>query len=149
MLTYQDVSRLFLKVSGLKEAEIRFHTVSSQADAKQPKGLFVPINDESGTLQEAISNGAIAALWPEEVPIPSYTPNHFPIFFAQDHLKGLVEIMKSYYNYLVEHEDIKERTEFIFPEIDLLNEGNKTYHIAVMAEKINGFDGNRCKAGEE
>lgn len=149
MLTYQDVSRLFSNVSGIKEEKIRFHTVSSQAGAKQPKGLFVPISQESGTLQEAISNGAVAALWPEGVQVPSYAPNHFPIFYAQDNLKGLEEIMNSYYNYLTQHEETRERTKFIFTDKGLLNEADETYDIAVMAEKINGIGGNISKAGEE
>ncbi|CAM3750525.1 hypothetical protein [Mesobacillus thioparans] len=149
MLTYQEVSRLFSKATGIKEDMIRFHTVSSLAEAEQPKGLFVPVSEQSGTLQEAISNGAVAALWPEGVKVPAYAPNHFPIFYTQDNLKGLEEIMNSYYNYLSQHEETRERTKFIFPDKGLLNEADETYDIAVMAEKINGYGSNQSKAGEE
>ncbi|WP_102262108.1 hypothetical protein [Mesobacillus jeotgali] len=149
MLTYQDVSSLFSRTTGISDENIRFQTVSSLAGAKQPKGLFIPVSTDSGTLQEAISNGAVAAVWPEGEQVPAYAPNHFPIFYTQDKLKGLEKIMNSYYDYLSQHDDIKERTKFIFLNKALLNEDDETYDIAVMAENINGFGGNRNKAGEE
>ena len=149
MLTYQDVLSLFSRTTGINGENIRFHTVSSLADAKQPKGLFVPVSPESGTLQEAISNGAVAAVWPEGEQVPAYAPNHFPIFYTQDNLKGLEKIMNSYYEYLTQQNDINERTKFIFLNKGLLNDADKTYDIAVMAEKINGFSSNNSKAGEE
>lgn len=149
MLTYQDVSSLFSRTTGIRDENIRFHTVSSLSGAKQPKGLFVPVSNDSGTLQDAISNGAVAAVWPEGEQVPAYAPNHFPIFYTQDNLKGLEKIMNSYYDYLSQNEDINERTKFIFLNKALLNEAGETYDIAVMAENINGFGSNRNKAGEE
>jgi hypothetical protein len=149
MLTYQDVSRLFSKKAGIVEETIHFHTVSSIAGEKQPKGLFVPVSRDSGTLQEAIANGAIAALWPEHKPVPAYKPNHFPLFFTKDILKGLEDIMKSYLEYLAQHEEIIGKTNFIFQHNELLNEKETTYDIAVMAEKINHFISDQSKAGEE
>ncbi|MCM3572871.1 MULTISPECIES: hypothetical protein [Mesobacillus] len=149
MLTYQDVSSLFSRTTGIKGENICFHTVSSLADAKQPKGLFVPVSNDSGTLQEAISNGAVAAVWPEGEQVPAYAPNHFPIFYTKDNLKGLEKIMNSYYDYLSQHEEIKERTKFIFLNKALLNEADETYDIAVMAENINSLGSNKNKAGEE
>jgi hypothetical protein len=149
MLTYQDVSSLFSKASGINDENIRFHTVSCLAGVKQPRGLFVPVSKDSGTLQEAISNGAVAAIWPENEPIPAYTPNHFPIFYAKDILKGIEKIMKSYYNYLKQHVDIKDKTQFIFQNKGLLNETDPSYDIAVMADNLNHFGSDQTKAGEE
>ncbi|RSD28113.1 hypothetical protein [Mesobacillus subterraneus] len=149
MLTYQDVSGLFSKTSGINDENIHFCTVSSLAGARQPKGLFIPVSADSGTLQEAISNGAVAAVWPENERVPAYAPNHFPIFFTEDNLKGLEKIMKSYYNYLLQHEKISEKTKFIFADKGLLNETDETYDIAVMAETINRLGSNQEKAGEE
>jgi hypothetical protein len=149
MLTYQDVSCLFSKTSGINDENIQFHTVSCMAGSKQPKGLFIPLTGNSGSLQDAIANGAVAALWPETVPVPAYTPNHFPIFYTKDALKGLEEIMKSYQNYLVQQEGTVDRTEFIFMHKELLNENDATYDIAVMAENINMFGSEQDKAGEE
>lgn len=149
MLTYQDVSSLFSRATGIGDENIHFHTVSSLAVAKQPKGLFVPVSSDSGTLQEAISNGAVAAVWPEGEQVPAYAPNHFPIFYTQDNLKGLEKIMNSYYDYLTKHEDTNERTKFIFLNKALLNEADETYDIAVMAGNINDFGSNRNKVGEE
>lgn len=149
MLTYQDVSGLFPKTSGIKDDAIQFYTVSCQAGAKQPKGLFVPVSEESGSLQEAISNGAIAAVWPENVPVPGYAPNHFPLFYAENILKGLEKIMKSYLDYLTQHEELNDSTKVIFEHKGLLNEKDSTYDIAVMAENINKFGCVQTKAGEE
>lgn len=149
MLTYQDVLSLFSRTTGITGENIRFLTVSSLADAKQPKGLFVPVSTDSGTLQEAISNGAVAAVWPEDEKVPAYAPNHFPVFYTQDNLKGLEKIMNSYYEYLTQQKDNYERTNFIFLNKGLLIEADETYDIAVMAEKINGFGSNNSKAGEE
>lgn len=149
MLTYQDVSRLFSRRTGIEDGNIRFHTVTSQADAKQPKGLFIPVSTDDGSLQEAISNGAVAAVWTDQEPVPAYAPNHFPIFYTEDNLKGLEEIMKLYYNNLTQKQGITEKTKFIFPTKGLLNDADATYDIAVMAEKINHFGSNQNKAGEE
>jgi hypothetical protein len=149
MLTYQDVLSLFPRTTGVRDENIRFHTVSGLAGAKQPKGLYVPIKIDPGTLQDAISNGAVAAVWPEGEQVPVYTPNHFPVFYTQDNLKGLENIMNLYYDYLSQHENINESTKFIFTNKALLNEDDETYDIAVMAEKINGFGSDQNKAGEE
>jgi len=149
MLTYQDVSGLFSKTSGIKDDNIQFHTVSCLAGAKQPKGLFVPISKESGSLQEAIANGAIAALWPENDPVPSYAPNHFPIIYAEDLLRGFEKIMKSYLDFLTQQEELNGSTKVIFEHKGLLNEKEATYDIAVMADGINNFSIEQTKAGEE
>lgn len=149
MLKYQDVSDLFSKTSGIKDERIQFDTVSTLAEAPQPKGLFIPIFENSGSLQEAISNGAIAAVWAEKEPVPNFTPNHFPIFYAKDILKGLEEIMKTYQDYLRQQDEINETTKFIFQHKELLNESDASYDIAVMAENINNFSSNQNKAGEE
>jgi UDP-N-acetylmuramyl pentapeptide synthase len=149
MLTYQDVSSLFPKKAGIVEQTIQFCTVSTHAGDKQPKGLFIPCFEGSGALQEAIANGAIAAVWQENHPVPAYTPNHFPLFFTEDLLKGLEDIMKLYLDYLPHHEEKMGKTNFIFQRSELLNEKESTYDIAVMAEKINHFYSDQSKAGEE
>lgn len=149
MLTYKDVSCLFSKASGINDENIQFQTVSCLARAKQPKGLFIPLAGSSGSLQDAIANGAVAALWPETEPIPAYTPNHFPIIYTNDTLKGLEKIMKTYHNYLLQQETTDDKTKFIFMHKELLNENKPTYDIAVMAEDINMFGSTKNKAGEE
>ncbi|HAQ08642.1 MAG TPA: hypothetical protein DCR24_14450 [Bacillus bacterium] len=149
MLKYQDVSGLFSKTSGIDDERIQFYTVSVLAEAPQPKGLFIPVLENSGSLQEAIANGAIAAVWPKGEAIPKFTPNHFPMFYTEDLLKGLEEIMKTYQDYLLQQEEMKETTKFIFQHKELLNVKDPTYDIAVMAENINDFSSNQSKAGEE
>lgn len=149
MLKFEDVSSLFSRTSGIKEEMIVFNTVSCIAGVRQPRGLFIPVSENSGSLKDAISNGAIAAVWSENEPVPAYTPNYFPIFYSEDLLKGLEELMKSYQNYLMHQDKIAGTTKFIFQHKELLNEKDATYDIAVMAEMINQFGNHQNKAGEE
>lgn len=149
MLKYEDVLCLFPRTSGMKDDKILFLTVSSFANVAQPKGLYIPLFENSGSLQEAIGNGAIAAVWPETEPVPQYTPNQFPLFYAKDLLKGLEELMTNYFNDLSQLEEISETTNFIFQHNQLLIEKEASYDIAVMAERINRFKARQNKAGEE
>lgn len=149
MLKFGDLSRLFATNSGINDDCIQFGSVSCYSKELQPKGLFIPAFLDSGTLQEAISNGAIAAVWTEKEPIPEYTPNHFPIFYTDDLMRGLKMIMKTYENNLTKKKDKNNGTKFIFQDKELLNEKDESYDIAVMAEKLNKFSATQFKAGEE
>ncbi|WP_210363730.1 hypothetical protein [Bacillus sp. REN3] len=149
MLKYEDVSGMFPRTKGIVDPAIRFLTVSGFASVPQPKGLFVPVFENSGTLQEAIANGAIASLWSEKEPIPKYTPNHFPIFLTEDLLKGIEDLMRTYTDYLSQQEEFTAATNFIFHNKQLLNEKESSYDIAVMAEGLKQSNAARNKAGEE
>lgn len=136
-LTYGDLARLFPNKYGIQDHELYFHTVASNSAVLQPKGLFIPFEDGSGKLSQAIENGAIAALWDEKENIPSYTPNHFPIFITNDLLKGLKDMMELYIENLRKMEQTrKEVTNFLFLDEVRLKETKSTYDIAVMTEKI-------------
>ncbi|WP_102271548.1 hypothetical protein [Cytobacillus massiliigabonensis] len=136
-LTYGDLAKLFPNKYGIQDYELYFHTVASNSDVSQPKGIFIPFEEGSGKLSKAIENGAIAALWDEKESIPSYTPNHFPIFITNDLLKGLMDMMELYIENISNTNQIqKEVTNFLFLDEVRLKETESTYDIVIMAEKI-------------
>ncbi len=63
------------------------------------KGLYMPVDkreDHADLLKEAISNGAIAAIWDKKTPLPAFLPTDFPLFFV-DHLQdSLKEVTEAY-----------------------------------------------------
>lgn len=136
-LTYGELAKLFPNKYGIQDYELYFHTVASNSAVLQPKGLFIPFEEGSGKLSQAIENGAIAALWDEKESIPSYTPNHFPIFITNDLLKGLKDMMELYIeNISYMNQTRIEVTNFLFLDEVRLKETESTYDIAVMSEKI-------------
>ena len=136
-LTYGDLAKLFPKRRGIRNHELSFHTVATFSTISQPKGIFIPIEENSGQLNEAIGNGAIAALWDEEMEVPKYVPNHFPIFYTNDLLKGLKDMMELYTENINQTDQVqKDRTDFLFLDERRLKENKLTYDIAVMADKL-------------
>ncbi|MDV2888078.1 hypothetical protein RYX45_23225, partial [Alkalihalophilus pseudofirmus] len=85
----------------------------------------------------AIANGAVAAIWERGKNIPSYTPNHFPVFFTTDLAAAVRKLLQLYINNLNGETNNKmEITNFIFSNKKLLNKNNETYDIAGMLKKI-------------
>lgn len=141
-LTYGDLAKLFPQKRGIQLQELFFHTVATSSNTAQYKGIYIPLAEHSGELKKAIENGAIAALWDENVEIPLYTPNHFPLFLTNDLLKGLKDMMELYIekiNATNNKED--ERTNFFFLKESCLKENTSTYDIAVNLEKIVKMNG--------
>jgi len=135
-LALKDLISLFENSRGVKD-NLLFVTVCDQAYTAQPKGLFVSLNKNAGELSEAISNGAIAAIWEQGHEVPSYTPNHFPIFFTTDPAEAIVTILNRYIEKLNgETDKIMEITNFKFTNKKLLNKNKETYDIAVMLNEI-------------
>jgi hypothetical protein len=135
-LSLQDLASLFGDSRGIQD-DLLFVSVTDQAHESQPKGLFVPLNEESGELSVAIANGAIAAIWNHETKLPRYTPNHFPIFFTNDSTEAIINILNRYNEKLNgETDKIMEITNFKFSNKKLLNKNNETYDIAVILKEI-------------
>lgn len=135
-LALLDLTDLFPEKRGV-ETNILFQTVSDQANILQPKGLFIPLNNQPNELSLAIENGAVAALWEQGKSLPRYTPNQFPVFFTTDLAEATRNILLRYIENLNGEIDNKmERTNFKFINKKLLNKNNKTYDIAVMLNKI-------------
>jgi UDP-N-acetylmuramyl pentapeptide synthase len=135
-LALKDLARLFTDKRGTQD-EILFYTVSDLAALEQSKGLFVPINKESGELLEAISNGAVAAIWEKDVKLPHYLPNQFPIFLTDDPAAALRDIINHYIE-KIDGETNKhmEKTIFKISNKKLLNKNNQTYDIAGQLAKL-------------
>lgn len=135
-LARKDLADLFHDTRGGQD-DLLFYTVSDHSKAVQPKGIFIPVTQESGELSEAIANGAIAAIWDKEKRIPPYTPNQFPLFFTADPAEAVRNLLQ-YYNEKLDGETGKnmEITKFDFLYDKLLNKSNETYDIAAMMKKV-------------
>lgn len=131
-LSYKLIQEAIPDAKGFKEETMVFETVSFYADVIQPKGLFVPFDEHAGTLQEAIANGAIGAIWEEGKAIPSYTPNHFPVFYTKDIKKGLTKMIEL----MVANVQMQKNapTKFIYKKETSLNALLETYDVSVMAK---------------
>ncbi|MCL1630946.1 UDP-N-acetylmuramoyl-tripeptide--D-alanyl-D-alanine ligase [Sporolactobacillus sp. CPB3-1] len=77
-------------------------TVMTDSRNMVENGLFVPLKGERFNghqfLEQAIQNGAVAAVWMEREPLPENVPEGFPVFFVRDTLVALQSMAKSYLN---------------------------------------------------
>ncbi len=114
MLTYEEIEKILPVSKGIKNAGMSFASIAFTSNEAQPKGLFIQ-NGEDEDLQVAISNGAIAAVWPSKKELPSYTPNHFPVFLAEGGtLLAVVKILEeNCHKVSLERKD--DKTWVIFP----------------------------------
>lgn len=141
-LAFKDLASLFRDRRGIND-DFLFVSVTDRANETQPKGLFVPLNGDSGELSEAIANGAIASVWNVENKLPLYTPNHFPIFFTNDSVAAIRSLLNLYTLKLDGETDKKmEITNFKFSHEKLLKKNSETYDIAVMLKKITNLYAN-------
>jgi UDP-N-acetylmuramyl pentapeptide synthase len=131
-LTYDDLANLFPDSKGIKE-DFLFYTVSTDASLFQPKGLFVPVFEDSGELKDAINNGAIGAIWNVKVEVPLYIPSQFPILYSKDLNEALEMILKTYVDKLSgENNEIMNMTKFLINKEKLLNEPFSSYDKPVL-----------------
>ncbi len=142
-LALKDLAGLFQKYQGIQD-DILFYTVADQAKTVQPKGLFVPINEESGELLDAIANGAIAAIWDNEKKVPRYTPSQFPIFFTNDLAEAMKDLIILYREKLDgETNKQMEITNFKLSNKQILTKNKQTYDIAGILAKLINDNGRR------
>ncbi|WP_312095327.1 hypothetical protein [Niallia sp.] len=133
-LSYNLVLQAIPDAKGFVKEDLLFQTVSFLADSKLPKGLYIPFYKEhSGDLSTAIANGAIGAIWEEGMELPSYTPNHFPIFYTKDLKEGILKMIEIYEEQLHAEEST---TKFIFLKENSLNSNMESYDIAVIREHV-------------
>jgi hypothetical protein len=137
-LGFNDLVTIFSDFKGIKEADHLYFTVTDNAVIEQKRGLFIPLNNASGELLDAIANGAIAAIWDKKKQVPRYTPNHFPIFFTDKPIEGVRDLLRIYIEKIDGDKTEKmDMTKFVFLNKELLKENKETYDIAVMLEKLN------------
>ncbi|WP_400247056.1 hypothetical protein AB3U99_09315 [Niallia sp. JL1B1071] len=133
-LSYSLVLQAIPKAKGFVKEDLLFQTVSFLADSEQLKGLFIPFYKEnSGDLSTAIANGAIGAIWEEGVDLPSYTPNHFPIFYTKDLKEGILKMIEIYEEQLQTQESA---TKFIFLKENSLNSMMESYDIPGIRDHV-------------
>ncbi|MDQ0270337.1 hypothetical protein [Cytobacillus purgationiresistens] len=99
-LTYGDLMSIFPNRAGVQNEELIFRLIATSSKLIQGKGLYIPIEEEIPDLKQALENGAVAAVWKAGEKLPAFTPNHFPILFTNDLLKGLEDMMNVYVNKL-------------------------------------------------
>jgi hypothetical protein len=136
-LAFNDLVEMFESFRGVQDADHLYYTISDNAKVPQPRGLFIPISEESGELLEAIANGAIAVVWESKKPVPHYTPNHFPVFFTDNLVASLRRILQKQIDKLDGELEVKMmKTNLVILNKELLKENKQTYDIAVMIEKL-------------
>lgn len=136
-LTYNELAHLFPKRKGINDSVLQFHTVTAFSQVLQPKGIFIPLYSDSGELNEAIENGAIAAIWDEKKILPSYTPSYFPVFLTNDLWKGLEDMLNQLSKKLSLSEEIEsDQTTFCLLHKNSLNRVRNTYDIAGIVREL-------------
>jgi UDP-N-acetylmuramyl pentapeptide synthase len=136
-LTYNELANLFPNRRGINDSVLHFHTVTTFSQVLQPKGIFIPVYRDSGELNEAIENGAIAAIWDEEKALPSYTPSYFPVFLTNDLWKGLEDMLNQLSKKISSSEIIEsDQTTFCLFRKNSLNIIRNTYDIAEVVKEF-------------
>lgn len=94
------LAQLFPSYKGEVFRHVPIFQVSTDSRKKVTKSLFIPLVgdnfDGHQYLKQAIENGAVAALWDENKPLPTFLPTDFPIYFTRDTLKALQYLAQSY-----------------------------------------------------
>jgi hypothetical protein len=136
-ITYCELATLFPKRRGINDAVLSFHTVSAFSQVLQPKGIFIPLYKDSGELNEAIENGAIAAIWNEDSILPSYTPSYFPIFLTNDLWKGIEDMLNQFSTRIASSEIMEsDQTTFCLSHKSSLNTIKNTYDIVALVKEF-------------
>ncbi|MBW8348633.1 hypothetical protein K0H71_04105 [Bacillus sp. IITD106] len=95
MLTYSDVVTLYPNIRGVKVNTLVYKCLTFDSSIQQSKGLFIGSQRDCNLLR-AIGNGAISVIWPQDIPIPHYTPNDFPVILVDDSIEAMVKLVHKY-----------------------------------------------------
>ncbi|SDJ74239.1 UDP-N-acetylmuramoyl-tripeptide--D-alanyl-D-alanine ligase [Sediminibacillus albus] len=100
LFTTNFLGAVFKNSKGSVQDEIAIGEVTTDSRVKTHKSLFVPIAGENFDGHEfikgAFDNGAVAALWTEDRPLPDFLPSDFPVFFVEDTLSALQKLAAEY-----------------------------------------------------
>jgi hypothetical protein len=150
MLLHGDLALIFMEHRGIKDDNLAFQTVSAYSNIPQSKGLYIPLYGDSGELKTAIDNGAIAAIWPNDLSLPGYTPNDFPVFFVDNLWKGLMNMIVRYEMKRKANEEKENETSwFVLQDKSSLNKKPNTYDISVITKEIKKIYQQRLEGGRE
>ncbi|MGG4169689.1 hypothetical protein [Rossellomorea vietnamensis] len=139
MLLYDEVRKKFPETKGIRLPGLPFLVVSNSTRMGMEKGLYIPVGDEVD-LFRSIEKGAIASLWPKGEEIPSYVPNHFPLFIVEDVYRAYLDLQESYkQNYNQEKWEIM--TKFIFSNESEQNQTNDVSMKGSLQDPTDGMGG--------
>ena len=136
MLLYDEVRKKFPETKGIHLPGYPFLVVSNSTRMGMEKGLYIPAGDEVNLLK-SLEQGAIASLWPKGEQIPSFVPNHFPLFIVEDVYRAYLDLQESYkQNYNQEKWEIM--TKFIFSSE---SEQHQTNDMSMDGSRQDPYDG--------
>ncbi|UOQ43136.1 UDP-N-acetylmuramoyl-tripeptide--D-alanyl-D-alanine ligase [Halobacillus salinarum] len=97
-----ELTKIFPNFKGVANDRIPLKEIMTDTREETRQSLFIPIIGESfdahDFMKKAIQHGAVAALWQEDKPLPSYVPTDFPVFFVQDTTEALQKLAAFYLN---------------------------------------------------
>ncbi|CQR47793.1 UDP-N-acetylmuramoyl-tripeptide--D-alanyl-D-alanine ligase [Paraliobacillus sp. PM-2] len=100
LFSTDDIVTLFPNTQGAVREQIPIHQVTTDSRVPMKYSLFIPLKGDKFNghefLDQAISNGAIAAIWDKNEPIPRFVPTDFPIFFVDNTLHALQQLANDY-----------------------------------------------------
>ncbi|MCH1623878.1 hypothetical protein [Fredinandcohnia quinoae] len=136
MLYYKDLIKISNEARGVKDDFIAFEQIYFNPSEKVNKGLFVLVSRNEyneNEMKEALYNGAIAALWPQNKELPRFLPNHFPVFIVENTLAALKLVLKDYLKKRKENRYDK-MTKFMLFDQDKHNDAFSTYDKSVIED---------------
>ena len=91
---------MFPEIKGKLSNENHHIEIMTDSRERVDNGLFIPIIgerfDAHQFIEQAIENGAVAALWDRKKEIPSTIPESFVFFFVDDTVQALQQLAKKY-----------------------------------------------------
>lgn len=100
MLTLTYIKTVFPEIKGKLSNENHHVEIMTDSRERVDNGLFIPIIgerfDAHQFIEQAIENGAVAALWDRKKEIPSTIPESFVFFFVDDTVQALQQLAKKY-----------------------------------------------------
>ncbi len=102
MFTLEYLQKIFPSYQGQYQKELKINDVMTDSRAEKKHALFIPIVGDNFNghdfIDQAIQNGAIAALWDEKEKLPSNVPASFVFFYVSDTLKAMQKLANIYRN---------------------------------------------------
>ncbi|WP_152656477.1 UDP-N-acetylmuramoyl-tripeptide--D-alanyl-D-alanine ligase [Oceanobacillus sp. CFH 90083] len=100
LFTASELIKLFPRYQGKAPADLEIHEVVHDSRVHSHQGLYVPIAGEKFDghqfIEGAVKNGAVAAFWQKDTPLPENLPVSLLILFAEDTVKALQELASAY-----------------------------------------------------
>jgi len=102
LFTLQFLQDLFPVHAGKWNDKLMIEEVMTDSRKKGNNALFIPIKGETfdghDYIEQAIENGAVAALWDQSEKVPANAPESFCFFMADDTVSGMQRIANKYRN---------------------------------------------------